>query len=305
MSQPPGSGIPACPVAGRSARNGSPRVTGWLVPMAISAWLAGGCGGPLSHRSVAEMADQVPIGQDIRRVRIEVENGTVGVATGAARVADYAGGARRAADSAEALSALEQVPIRLVTAVDPARPDTLILRGPRLPPGAVGLLSIEFGMRLPPEIELEIEVSGSGHITVGERGARTVAKTGRGDLRFESCSGPVRAETGRGMVIAFEHRGDLDILTKVGDMQAFVREPGSLIRLVTGQGTVQCGVPESLEFDLDARAEVGHIGAGFGLEAERIGSFGAALVGRRGAGTTKVVLRTGSGHLAFKPKKFS
>jgi hypothetical protein len=270
-----------------------------LAAVSISA-----CGGPLSHRSTAEMADRVPLGQGVRCVRIELDQGTVGVKPGEGRFADYAGGVRRAADTAEDLAKLEQVPFQLTVHADPARPDTLILRGPRLPAGVSGLLSIELGMRLPAEIELEVVITGSGHVTVGERAAKTTARTGRGDLRFEACRGAVDAKTGRGMVIAFEHCGDLDIETKVGDMQAFVREPGSLIRLVTGQGTVQVGVPEDTPFDLDARAEVGRIGAGFGLTSETIGSYGAALVGRQGAATTRVVLRTGHGHLAFKPKKF-
>ncbi|MFY9341843.1 MAG: hypothetical protein WAT39_05105 [Planctomycetota bacterium] len=262
------------------------------------------CSGGLSQRSTAEMADKVPVGQGIRCVRIELENGTIGIANGTDRAADYAGGVRRAADTAADLAKIEQVAFRLEVRPDAARPDTLILAGPRMPEGVVGLLSLELGLRLPPEIELEVAITGSGHITVGERKARVLASTGRGDLRFEACRGPVKADTGRGTVIAFDHAGDLDILTKVGDMTAFVREPASLIRLVSGQGTVQCGVPEGTGFDLDARAETGFVGAGFGLAAERVGEFGSALVARQGSGATRVVLRTGSGHLAFKPKKF-
>jgi hypothetical protein len=296
----------AAAFANRPHHRRSARLAHQAVGLALGLSLVSisACGGPLGHRSTAEMADKVPLGQGIRRVRVEIEQGTIGVKPGEGRFADYAGGVRRAGDTAADLAKLEQVPFQLTMHADDARPDTLILRGPHLPAGVSGLLSIELGLRLPAEVELEIVVTGSGHITVGERTARTFARTGRGDLRFESCRGPVDAKTGRGMVIAFEHCGDLDIETKVGDMQAFVREPGSSIRLVTGQGTVQCGVPEDTPFDLDARAEVGRIGAGFGLEAAKIGSYGAALVGRQGAATTRVVLRTGSGHLAFKPKKF-
>jgi hypothetical protein len=70
-----------------------------------------------------------------------------------------------------------------------------------------------------------------------------------------------------------------------------------------GAAPVQCHVPESIEFEVDARAEVGRVGNGFGLEVQSIGDFGAALVGRRGAGTTAVVLRTGSGRISFTPRK--
>ena len=264
--------------------------------------------GGFGHRSVAELADVVPIGHDIEVVRIELQNGTVGVdvpepGRREPEVA-YAGGVRRAASDAAELAQLEQIPIRLVPVADPARPRTLVLRGPELPPGSGGLLAFELGIRVPSDLTLEIAVAGSGHITVANRRGRTLIDTGRGDLRFEHCRGPVRAKTGRGMVIAFDHVGDLDLHTVVGDIQAFVAEPAALLRLVSGKGTVQCGVPASCEFDLDARAEIGRIGADFGLVGETVGTYGAALVGKRGSGRTKVVLRTGSGHLAFKEHRF-
>lgn len=265
-------------------------------------------GGGLGHRSVAEMADKLPIGQDIDCVRIEIQNGTVGVDIPlpgvTERLVDYAGGVRRAADTAEELARLEQIAFRLAVVADDKRPRTLVLRGPMLPEASAGLLAIELGVRLPADLPVEVVITGSGHVTAGNRTGRTFAETGRGDLRFERCRGPVRAKSGRGNVIAFDHCGDLDIHTVVGDMQAFVKEPGAVIRLVSGQGTVQCGVPATCEFDLDARAEVGRIGADFDLAAETIGSYGAALVGKRGSARTKVVLRTGAGHLAFKVKTF-
>jgi hypothetical protein len=166
------------------------------------------------------------------------------------------------------------------------------------------VLAFEVGVRLPKDLRVEVVVAGSGHVTVANRAGSTLVQTARGDLRFERCVGAVRAKTGSGNVIAFDHEGDLDVLTGAGDMQAFVRKPAAELRLVTGKGTVQCGVPEGCEFDLDGRAEVGRIGVDFGLQATKVGEFGAAVVGRRGAATTKVVLRTASGHLAFRSKRF-
>jgi hypothetical protein len=276
------------------------------IVIALVAWA---WGGDLGHRSVAEASAVVPIGQDVDCVRIEVQNGTVNVDVllpgGPDRVVDYKVGVRRAADTAEQLRELEQIPFTLQTVVDPARPRTLVLRGPSLPSDATALLAVELAaVRLPSAIALEIAVQGNGHVTVGHRTGSTLVRTGRGDLRFEAVAGPVRGETGRGYVIAFDHRGDLDLSTKVGDVQAFVREPGTTLRLATGQGTVQCGVPETTGFEIDARAQIGRIGADFGLVATRVGEFGASLVGERGSKRTKVVLRTGSGHLAFKAKRF-
>lgn len=299
--------MPVGPEASKAARASSllPWGLGLLVVIGGSyAVFSGGFG----YRSVAELAEVVPIGQEIEAIRIELQNGTVGIdvpeagATG--RAVAYAGGVRRAAADAAELARIEQVPIRLVPVVDPARPRTLVLRGPELPPGSGGLLALELGIRLPGDLPLEIAIAGSGHITIANRRGATSIDTGRGDLRFEHCRGPVRAKTGRGMVIAFDHVGDLDLNTLVGDIQAFVKEPGELLRLVSGKGTVQCGVPATCEFDLDARAEVGRIGADFGLVGETVGTYGAALVGKRGSGRTKVVLRTGAGHLAFKEHRF-
>ncbi|MEO6597780.1 MAG: hypothetical protein ABIP94_23795 [Planctomycetota bacterium] len=251
------------------------------------------------------MADKIPIGHGIARVRIEVQNGTVGVDVGTDRAVDSAGGVRRAADTAVLLAQLEQIPVAFTAAPDPKDPSVLVVRGPAIPAGGpAGVLGVEVGIRLPADMPLEIDISGSGHVTVANRASSTRVATGRGDLRFEGCTGGVWARTGRGNVIAFEHVGDLDIHTAVGDMQAFVREPDALIRLVTGKGTVQCHVPASVEFDLDARAEIGRIGNGFGLTPETIRDYGAALVAKRGSARTAIVLRTGSGHLSVAPKVF-
>lgn len=289
-------------------RSGAPFIP-WTVGLVVASavavlWLTGG---GLGYRSVADLDGKVPIGQEIRRVRIELQNGTVGVADvleAGDRTLSFAGGVRRAADTAEQLQELEKVPFQPTHAIDPSQPDTLVLRGARLPPGSTGLLAYELaGMRVPADLALEVVIEGNGHVTVAQRRGAIDVRTGRGDLRFERCSAPVRAKTGRGYVIAFDHMGDLDLHTEVGDMQAFLREPGTLLRLSTGKGTVQCGVPPDCEFNLDARAEVGRIGADFGLSSETVGRYGAVLLGKRGSERTKVVLRTGSGHLSFRAKQ--
>lgn len=270
--------------------------------LAIVAVLAS-CGGPLSQRSHAETSGEIAVGAAITKVRIEIENGRVDITpSAAAGTVAFVGGIRRAADTPEQLAVLEQVPFRLTGAPDPADPTTLVIRGPRRPaelPGAV--FAVEANVRVPPELPLELTIEANGDVIVVDRRAPTRVATGRGDLRFENCAGGVVATTGRGVLIAFGHRGDLDVQTKTGDMQAFVVEPGERIQLVTGQGTVQCQVNPAVEFDLDARAEIGKIGNGFGLEPQPGHGYSAALVGKRGSARTKVVLRTGSGHLSFAP----
>jgi len=263
------------------------------------------CTGGLSHRSVAELAGELPVSQVVTRVRIELQDGTIGIDSGAAGVVDYRGGVRRAADSAEELARLEQIPLQLMAAPDPADPTVMVVRGPlRDEIGPASVFAFELGIHVPPGIALEVRILGNGNVTVANREAPTDVETGRGDLRFPGCRGGLRARTGRGNVIAFEHHGDIDILTKVGDMQAFVPEPGEHLRLVTGQGTVQCHVPAGLDFELDARAETGRaVAEAFDLKSEMVGEFGAVLTGVRGTGRTKIVLRTGSGHLSLSPHR--
>lgn len=286
-----------------------PAFLGVVVVIAVAAVLWWFAGGGLGHRSVAETKGSVPIPADVDTLRLELQNGTIGIDSpldaAAPPVVAYAGGVRRAADSAPELQQIEQVAIVLTPVPDAARPRTLVLRGPVMPAGVNGLLALDLGIRVPAGINLEIVITGNGHVTLGNRTGRAVVATGRGDLRFERCKAAIRAKTGYGNVIAFDHEGDLDLFTSAGDMQAFVRKPAEELRLATGKGTVQCGVPEDCEFDLDGRAATGKIGADFGLAAEKVGEFGAAVVGKRGAARTKVVLRTETGHLAFRAKKFS
>ena len=275
-----------------------------LLALLLAAATAG-CGGPLAWRSVADFASDVPVGPNITTVRIEIQNGTVGVDVGPAGTVTVAGGVRRAADTKEDLTQLEQMPADLRVVPDPAHPEKLVLRGPVLPPDAKALLAYELrGVRVPADLALEIAVAANGHVMVARREAAIDVSTNRGDFRFEYCHGPVRGRTKQGNVILVDHRGDVELRTDHGDMQAFVREPGTRLQLVTGGGTVQCLVPPDTEFQVDARAEVGKIGNGFGLPVTKPTKYSAALVGARGSGRTEVILRTGEGALSFAPKPF-
>lgn len=267
----------------------------------VGILLLAACDGGLSHRSVAELAGSLPIGKDVRRVRVEIQNGTIGTAVQAERAFKYAGGIRRAADTAAELKALEGLPIELVAHIDPADPTTMVVRGPHLgTTGPQGMLGYELGLHLPADLEFEVVVETNGHVTVTGREAPLKVTTGRGDLRFENCSGGVKAQTGRGMVIAFGMRDRIDIETTVGDMQVFVRGPGDLLRLRTGQGTIQCYVPADAGFVCSARAEIGRAGGSFGLPTESTTKYGMAMTGQHGDGRTKIVLATGSGYLSLQ-----
>src|SRR5262249_12467609 len=117
------------------------------------------------------------------------------------------------------------------------------------------------------------------------------------------CTGPAYLRTGRGMTLVYDHRGDLDVDAQVGDMQAFVREPGKTLRLVTRDGNVQCFVPGATGFRLDARAQTGKVSNGFGVPVERSG-YSSSMVGDRGDGRTRIVLRTETGFLSLAAKVF-
>jgi hypothetical protein len=299
----PRAGATGCPERGRRTLRSIPLAGAAGACLLV---VAGGCGGPLSWRSVAEFAADVPIPAGVKTVRIEIQNGTVGVDVGPAGTVTLAGGVLRAADTKEELERLEQIPPGLRVVPDPQRPDTLVLRGPDLPAQAQALYAFELrAVRVPADLALEIAVEANGHAMVRNREAAIEVTTGRGDLRFEDCRGSLSGRTNHGNVIVVHHRGDIALRTDHCDMQAFVREAGTQLQLVTGGGTVQCLVPADLEFDVDARAETGKIGNGFGLPVTKPNKYSAVMVGKRGSARTQVVLRTGEGALSFAPNQFN
>ncbi|MCB9884540.1 MAG: hypothetical protein H6838_03555 [Planctomycetes bacterium] len=274
--------------------------------MAVSLLLAAGCGGSLSHRSVADMVGgELPLEAAVQRIRVEVPTGTVGVAAGSGRTLRYGGGVRRAADTAEDLARLEAIPLELTAVLDAKEPGTLVVKAPGIgvddPKGVFGL---ELGLHVPPGIPLEVKIAGSGNVTLDHRNAATKVTTARGDLRVQWCAGALEASTRRGNVIVIDHAGDVDVDVGVGDLQVFVKQPDKLIRLVTGQGSLQCHVPGSTDLELDAAVAIGHISNGFGFHEEKTGDYSAAMRGKRGDGRTKIVLRSGAGTVSMIPKAF-
>jgi len=262
---------------------------------------AGACTGGLSHRSVAETAGELPLPVGIERVRVELQNGSLEVHPGAEGQVRYRGIVRRAADTEEQLQAIEAQGTELVGA---AEVEVFAIRGPTRPPGGdAGVLGLELVLEVPPGLPLEIQIAGSGNLVAEDRQAGTVLDTSRGDVRCMRATGATRIHTGRGNVIVYDHRGDLDVNAATGDMQVFVHEPGGRLRLVTGQGNVQCLVPPSTSFRVDARAQTGKLANGFGLPIQRDG-YSASMVGQRGDGRTEIVLRTGKGHLSLSHKTF-
>jgi Putative adhesin len=266
-----------------------------------------------SHRSLAELKGEVALPPGARQVRILVQNGSVAVRAADERKIRYSGGIRRSGDTAEILALLQAVPNVLVAAADPADPAVLVVTAPGIPAEtdvSQAVLGCEFTLFLPPEIELDLQVtgvsgsSGSGHLVVSDRRADVRMSTGRGDMRLENCRGNARLRTGGGMSIVIGHEGNLDLKSSSGDIQAFVRRPADDVLLTTGQGNVQCHVPRGAGFRLDARTEMGKLANGFGLPMEKVQDYGGVMRGTHGDGRTRIVLRSASGHLSMTHSEF-
>jgi hypothetical protein len=261
-----------------------------------------------SHRSMAEMKGELALPEGVRTARVVVQNGSVAVKAGTERKIRYSGGIRRSGATAEILARLEQVPNLLSASADPADPTLLVITAPAIPADADAMRSIlgcEFTLVLPAEIEVDVQVVGipggigSGHLVVSDRRADVRMSTGRGDMRLENCRGSARLRTGGGMSIVIGHEGNLDLQSRGGDIQAFLRQAADDILLATGQGNVQCHVPRETGFRLDARTEMGKLANGFGLPMERVQDYGGVMRGTHGDGRTRIVLRSASGHLSM------
>lgn len=264
------------------------------------ALVASGC----SHRATEQIGGELALPDGVQSVRLEIDNGTLDVAPplagGGERRITFEGGLRMDASDAAQLQQLAGAEHSLVARLDPADPTVLLVQGPRAPDGVQGMIAYEGNVRVPTGVPLEVVVRNNGHVTMVGRRASSRVETRRGDLRFEDCKGGVKAKTSQGNVIAYDHVGDLDVRTQNGDMQAFVTEPGAVVTLKTGKGTVQCYLPPTLECEVDARASIGRIGNDFGFEVMKPTAYSSAMVGSSGGRTTRVLLRTEAGHIAMR-----
>lgn len=271
---------------------------------------AAGCSGGLSSRSVKPSRGEQAIPSGVTRVRIQSSMGSLQVdaSPGPERTLRWVGECMRAAETPAALAELDAAPSVFQIGTDPDHPEVLVMRSPGLPPGADPLrsiLGIEARIWLPRDLAVEVELTGSGHLTATDRAAPVRLTTERGDLRIVQCTGGAVLRTGAGMTIVDRHEGDLDVLAKVGDMQIWVRKPGDKVLLVTGSGTIQCHLPPDAGFELDGRTMQGKAGAGdFGIQAQAVKDFGRVLQGVHGDGHTSVVMRSGMGNLLLRSHTF-
>jgi hypothetical protein len=251
------------------------------------------------------MQGQIMIPAGTKEVLFLVQNGSLRVNPGTERAVVYHGGLRRNADNQALLAQIEAIPPVFTAVQDPENPARLVVRAPLVAKELVGraFIAIETEVALPPELAVVVEVEGSGHLEATGREAPLRMATQRGDLRVMQCHGPTKVRTGQGMTIIYDHCGDLDVEVRGGDIQAFVRQPGSRLRLVTGQGNVQCHVPQETGFRLDGRTQTGKVANGFGIPLER-NDYTSTMVGERGDARCQIVLRTETGFLSLSHKKF-
>lgn len=103
----------------------------FLPVCASSAMLSAGC----THRSVLEFASKVGLPPGKTSIRLEIQNGTIGIAAGPPGEVAFAGGARRAGESAEELARIEAVPLEFRVVDDPGPADRAGAAGPRAAAG--------------------------------------------------------------------------------------------------------------------------------------------------------------------------
>jgi hypothetical protein len=226
-----------------------------------------------SHRSIIQMGGAVPVPAGVREVVFTMQNGLLTLVGDAGDSLRYEGLLKRSGDTQELLATVEQIPGVFTAERAPEHPDILIVTLPRVGDALLGhgFVAAKVVVHMPAALETTVTVAGSGQLNVEDLHAPLHLTTLRGDLSVLRCSGPAQLKTDRGNTLVNEHRGDIDVETKAGDILAFVREPGKHIRLVTGEGTVQCFVPPDTGFRLDARATTGKVANGFGVPIERDG----------------------------------
>lgn len=277
--------------------------------LAVGIFLAfSACGdGGFAIRDVRGVSGSLPVETSVRIIRVEADTGSYIVQGGTASEVAFDGVVRRAAQDEAGMQRLLQVDPTPRMERDPAHPDRLLLRMPGLPPDASPLhsmLTFEVRFVLPDLVDVEVVVRGSGHLTAEDRRGSTRLDTARGDLRLARCHGSARLHTGKGTTIVFDHRGDLEVEAEVGEVQAFVPQPGERLTLATGLGNVMVFLPPEAGFRVDARALRGKIASAFGQVARRVQDYGAVLEGTHGDGRTSLVIRTGSGQVAVNRRNF-
>lgn len=262
------------------------------------------CTGGMSERSTALLQGRLDLPPDLASLQVALEDGHVEVQPATERAIVFRGGVRRAADTREELAVIEAAGAEVRLLPVAGKPGAYVLRGPDRPADSRGVLAIEVKLEVPPDIPLQVVMKGSGGLVADDRRAATELATGRGDVRLTRCAGAGKVQTGHGMVIVYDHRGDLDVEVGVGGVQVFVREPGQRLRVIDNLGDVQCYVPIDAGFRVDARVETGKIANGFGFEVQRPAAYSATMAGSRGDGRTEIVLRAGTGHLSLSHKTF-
>jgi hypothetical protein len=270
------------------------------------ALVLAGCSNGLDYRAKDPVEAALPLPPGIGKLRLRAQTGIFEVVVREGPVVQVRGVRKCAATAPELLQRLRQPAAAPVLTVDPSDAAIAVLSFPGLPADPdlqVGLVAFEVQVAMPDKVSIDCQIEQAGQVTVDGRHADVTVKTGRGDLRVTACEGRCELLTGAGNTLVHDHRGDLFARAKAGEMQIWITEPGKDLRLVTGQGGVQCHIPADAGFRLDARTLEGKVSAkAFAIQGVQGEDYGAAMTGTHGDGKTEIVMRTGSGYLSLTPR---
>lgn len=265
----------------------------------IACTLLAACSGKLGHVVEETVSSEIAVAPEITGIRAEVQDGSLTFVPIPARVIRIAGRCQKRADTEAQLELLKEVPAAVEVAEEGA---ILVLRAPATPPEAdpmQTLIANQLVLELPPGLSLEVVATRRGHLSVKGWQAPVRLDSAHGDLELGDCQAGATLRTGSGRTLVYGHGGDLDVQARSGAIWAWIDDPGSVVRLVTGSGGIQCKIPPDRAFRADARTERGKVTNGFGLPERRLERYGAAIEGAVGEGGTDVVIRSGAGRISL------
>lgn len=246
-----------------------------LVPVA--------CDGHYGQRDTKRLTGSLALPPGATSVRLEVPAGSVSIEPGAGRELTFEVEVQRSADSSadlEKLKALEPGPT-LAASKDPTIARVVVATLPQGLDPKTAWLAYRMLVRLPATLRVEL-VMGEGHSSIIGMQSGASVETGRGILLLKQCRGDSRMRTGKGDLTIDAHQGSLDAETAAGKIVAFVDELGSKgMRLVSGSGGIQAHLPREAAFSLDMRAPEGKLDATwlFPIRREHGGVFMSGTVG--------------------------
>lgn len=151
----------------------------------------------------------------------------------------------------------------------------------------------------------ELMVSGEA-VLEGNSGTTSLDRASAGKLIIHSTSGDVSAEavhsghtsvkTYSGSILIKGFEGDAELSSDSGNITLQCDKPASAIRIACSSGSVKLGLPDNIQFALDAQTNSGSIKTDFSLDKSSSGD--KHLRGSVGNGSLAVSVKTTSGNIS-------